>query len=186
MHPIKMIWAARAILYKPFFKHIGKLTYIGKPTFCEGTKHISIGKRNRIFPGLRIQTLNGGSIKIGDNVAIEQNVHITSAIDTLKIGNDCTILANCFITNIDHDYRDISKSVLEQGIDYKETIIGDGSFIGIGAAIQAGTKLGMHCVVGANSVVRGTFPDYCVLAGVPAKIIKKYDIDKKEWVREIG
>ena len=51
------------------------MTYIGKPLFMEGCKNIFIGNRVRIFPGLRIQTLKNGKIKIGDNVAIEQNVH---------------------------------------------------------------------------------------------------------------
>lgn len=53
----------------------------------------------------------------------------------------------------------------------------------MGVAIQAGTILGEQCIVGANSVVRGTFPDYCVIAGVPAKIIKIYNKESGEWVR---
>lgn len=72
---------------------------------------------------------------------------------------------------------------MEQGHILKETSIGEGTFIGYGAAIQAGTILGRHCVVGTNSVVRGIFPDYSVIVGSPAKIVKKYDLDRKEWVR---
>lgn len=53
----------------------------------------------------------------------------------------------------------------------------------MGAAIQAGTVLGKQCIVGANSVVRGTFPDYCVIAGVPAKIIRKYNAESHSWER---
>lgn len=78
MHPIKYVWALRALLYKPFFKHIGNMSYIGKPCFIEGCKRISIGKRTRIFPGIRMEAIGTGEIMIGDNCAIEQNVHITS------------------------------------------------------------------------------------------------------------
>lgn len=44
--------------------------------------------------------------------------------------------------------------------------------MGYGVAIQAGTHLGKHCVVGTHSVVKGNFPDYCVLVGCPARVIK--------------
>ena len=55
LHPCKYLWAARAALYKPFFAHIGSLTYIGRPCFIEGRKRISIGARTRIFPGIRME-----------------------------------------------------------------------------------------------------------------------------------
>ena len=51
----------------------------------------------------------------------------------------------------------------------------------MGAAIMAGTVLGKQCVVGANAVVRGTFPDFCVIVGAPARIVKKYNPDTQKW-----
>ena len=51
----------------------------------------------------------------------------------------------------------------------------------MGACIQAGTVLGKQCVVGANAVVRGTYPDYCVIVGVPARVIKKYNPETGKW-----
>lgn len=78
MHPIKLIWAARALVYKCVLKHVGNLSYIGKPCFIEGGKRISVGSRTRIFPGIRMEAIGTGEIQIGNNVAIEQNVHITS------------------------------------------------------------------------------------------------------------
>lgn len=184
MHPVKFTWGIRSLLYRPFFKKIGHLTYIGPPCFIEGVKNVTIGNRVRIFPGIRLQTMEHGSITIGDNTAIEQNVHITAAKEKLIIGKDVTILGNVFITNIDHKYEDISISVLEQGITVKETTIDDGCFIGFGAAIQAGTKLGKHCIVGASSVVRGNFPDYSVIVGNPGKIIKTYNLITNTWDRQ--
>ena len=103
--------------------------------------------------------------------------------DVLHINNNVTILANTFITNLDHEYTDIDKSVMEQGHSLKTTTIGEGCFIGYGVAIQAGTVLGRHCVVGTNSVVRGIYPDYCVIVGSPAKVVKKYDFSNKEWIK---
>ena len=55
--------------------------------------------------------------------------------------------------------------------------------IGMNSTILPGVVLGRHCVVGANSVVtKGDYPDYSVLAGVPAKIIKRYDLVTKTWI----
>lgn len=50
--------------------------------------------------------------------------------------------------------------------------MGDNCFVGAGAIILPGTTIGNYCIVGAGAVVKGTFPDYSVIAGNPAKIIK--------------
>lgn len=182
MQFVKFIWAFRAVIYKLRFSKIGNMTYVGKPTFLLGTKNISIGNRVRIYPGVRMEAHgSNGYITIEDNVSIGQNFHVTSKDLNLVIGKDTTILGNVFMTNIDHAYQEIDKHIMEQQFIVSETTIGENCFIGYGAGIQAGTKLGKQCVVGANSVVRGSFPDYCVIAGVQAKIIKKYNPVKQVW-----
>lgn len=181
MHIVKFLWVGRALIYKLFLRRVGNFSYMGKPCFIEGGRNISIGNRTRIFPGIRMEAIGEGKINIGNNCAIEQNVHIISEGTFLRIGDDATISANCFITNTDHCYEDISKSVMEQRHLLQETEIGDGCFLGYGTAIQAGTKLGKHCIVGAHSVVRGTYDDYCVIVGAPAKVIKKYNLEKDVW-----
>lgn len=176
----KFFWFLRAIFYAPFFGKMGMPSYLGKPLFLKGIRNIFIGKKVRIFPNLRMETQDGGKIIINDDVVISQNVHITSA-GNLEIGKSALILANVFITNIDHDYREINQHVVNQKIIVSETKIGDYCFIGMGAAIMAGTILGKHCIVGANSVVKGTFPNHCVIVGAPAKIVKKYNLDTQIW-----
>ncbi|WP_448672243.1 acyltransferase [Sphingobacterium multivorum] len=181
----KLFWAVRAILYKFFFKKIEFPSYIGKPVFLHGVNKIAIGRRVRIFPNVRLEVHgDDSSLTIEDNVAIGQNVHITSG-GNLIIGESTTILANVFITNIDHNYTEIDRHILEQEMLIKNTQIGENCFIGIGAAIQAGTILGRQCVVGANSVVRGVFPDYCVIVGVPARIVKRFNFDTQQWEKII-
>ncbi|WP_280643561.1 DapH/DapD/GlmU-related protein, partial [Buttiauxella noackiae] len=68
-------------------------------------------------------------------------------------------------------------------LNISETIIGDYCFIGAGVKILAGSSLGTQCIVGANSVVRGEFPPYCVIAGAPARVIKAYNHSTGEWTR---
>lgn len=183
MHPAKYIWALRALIYMPFFKHIGNMSYMGKPCFIEGCKRISIGKKTRIFPGIRMEAIGSGEICIGDNCAIEQNVHIISQNQVLHIGSNTTISANVFISNIDHEYRDISKSAMAQPLIEKETFVGEGCFIGYGSSILPGTVLGNHCIVGSNAVLKGRYPDNSVIVGVPGKVVKEYVGDNK-WIKK--
>ncbi|MFY9090187.1 acyltransferase [Arcobacter aquimarinus] len=177
----KIFWILRGLIYKPFFGKFAFPSYIGKPIFIGNFKRIFIGKRVRIFPGARIEVIgNNASIVFEENISIGQNLHITSA-SQLLVGKNTTILESVMITNIDHDYQEIDKHILEQKHIISETKIGENCFIGYGAVIQAGTILGKQCIVGANAVVRGHFPDYCVIVGVPARIVKRYDEKTGFW-----
>ena len=175
MNITKVIWCFKTILSSWQYGHIGKHSYIGKSVFIQRKKNLFIGNNVRIYPGIRAEmVMNTAKIDIGDNVSIGQNFHVVSYSDTLKIGNNVTISGNVFISDVNHDYHEINVHSLEQKMIYKPTIIGDYSFIGYGAVILPGTKLGKQCIVGANAVVKGEYPDYCVIAGNPAKIIKYF------------
>lgn len=177
----KIFWILRGLIYKPFFGKFGFPSYIGKPVFIGNFKKIFIGKRVRIFPGARIEVIgNDASIVFEDNISIGQNLHITSATN-LVIGKNTTIAENVFITSVEHNYQEVGVHIMEQKNIIKKTQIGENCFIGYGTVIQAGTILGRQCIVGANAVVRGEFPDYSVIVGVPARIVKRYDEKSGVW-----
>ena len=176
----KFLWLIRAFFYKPFFKKIGFLTYFGKPIFLYGISRVELGRRVRIFPGARIETHGEGKIRIEENVGIGQNFHIVAGGE-LVIGSGTIISAEVFVNDMDNAYEEIGKNVLEQEFIVRKTSIGENCFIGIGAKIMAGTNLGNQCIVGANSVIKGNFPDYCVIVGAPGKIVKKYNFETSIW-----
>ena len=64
----------------------------------------------------------------------------------------------------------------------RPVVIGDGSWLGYGTVVLPGARIGRHVTVGANSVVTGDLPDYCVAAGAPATVIRRY-VDGEGWVR---
>lgn len=177
----KIIWTMRAILYNFKLKRVGKMSYIGKPIGVVNGKNIEIKDKVRIFPNSRMETHENGRITIGDNVSIAQNFHCTSKTGNLCIGDGTVVAANVFVTNIDHEYSDPYRSISEQGLIFKDTQIGKNCFIGIGAGIQAGTVLGENCIVGANSIVRGVYPDHCVIVGSPGRIVKRYCRETDTW-----
>lgn len=177
----KFFWVLRALCYAPFFNKFKFPSYIGKPVFIKGFKQINIGSRVRIFPHARLEVIDRtSSITFEDNISIGQNFHIISA-GNLVIGKNTTIAENVMVTNIDHDYTEIGKHMLDQKNIITETSIGENCFLGFGVVIQAGTTLGKHCVVGANAVVKGDFPDYSVIVGVPARIVKRYNKLSGAW-----
>jgi len=181
----KIFWILRALLLKPFFKKLSFPSYLGKPIFLMGIDKISLGKRVRIYPNSRMEVHGKNSeIIIEDNVGIGQNLHIISGGgERLIIGTGTIIAPNVFINNMDNDYQEIGISILDQKEIVKKTHIGKNCFIGYGTVIQAGTILGEQCIVGAGAVVKGSFDDFSVIVGNPAKAIKRYNTYKKEWIK---
>lgn len=179
-------WGLRAVIYKIIGLKVGWLTYIGPPLIIEGVKKMRIGRKVRIYPGARIECHHGGEIVIENDVSIGQNFHVTSCEGSLKIGQGTVISGNVVVTNIDHEYTEVQESISMQPLNFRPTCISKNCFIGYGAVLQAGTVLGEHCVVGANSVVRGEFPAFTVIAGAPAKAIKQYDSEARDWLRVKG
>lgn len=179
----KIAWILRAFFYKfLFFGQLGLLSYVGKPVFFTGLRSVRIGKRFRLYPGWRIEVLDKGSIQIGEDVSVGQGLHLIALGDNLYIGPGTVISADVLITNSDHDYRQQDVPIYKQPMLNKKTTIGENCFIGAGAKLLAGTQLGKQCIIGANAVVKGTYPDYCVIAGNPAKIIKRFDINSNRWL----
>lgn len=88
-----------------------------------------------------------------------------------------------YITDCDHEYRNVAIPVIDQGIvqNGQKVSIGDGSYVGINAVIVGNVKIGKHCVIGANSVVTKDVPDYCVAVGSPAKVLKRYNSETQQW-----
>lgn len=176
----KLPWAMRALIYKLFFKKVGWLSYLGCPIFLKGVRNISIGNKVRIFPHFRMEAYGTGIIKIEDNCSIGQGLHVIAS-ESVVISKSTTISFGVMVTDSDHCYENIGVPIFDQPLKVRSTHIGENCFIGAGVKIQAGTRLGKHCIVGANSVVRGEFPDYSVIVGSPAKIVKRFNLEKKMW-----
>lgn len=182
---VKIIWMLRAVFYKFLFGRFGFMSYIGSPLYISGPRNIFIGSRVRLYPGARLETIKSGTINIGNNVSIGQNFHLISG-EKIVICNNVTISGNVFISDVEHQYENIGIHVMDQPLNRAEVLIRENCFLGYGCVIRAGTILGAQCVVGANSVVKGIFPDYCVIAGNPAKVIKKFNSATNTWDRFKG
>lgn len=179
-------------------------------TFVIGQALFSIGHKTTIVPPFRFGNL--ARILMGNRVTINANCWIQVLIghgndfpapniifhDNVSIGMGSTISAACkitfeeyvftarnfYVSDHEHEFQDIDKPIVLQGISkIKEVRIGARTWIGQNVVILPGVNIGRHCVIGANSVVNKDIPDYSVVAGVPAKILRQFDQSIGEWIR---
>jgi acetyltransferase-like isoleucine patch superfamily enzyme len=176
-----------AAIYKNAFRSCGNKFRLQCPLYLTPS-FIDIGNQVMIWRNARIEAVSkynrhsfNPSIVLDDGVSIQQNVHITCA-SKVYIGKETALAANVSITDINHPYKDINIAPEKQDIETEEVHIGPNCKLYNNVVILPGVRLGMHCVVGANSVVRkGDYPDYTILAGNPARIIKKYNFQEQKW-----
>lgn len=89
-----------------------------------------------------------------------------------------------YISDRNHQYCDINQPVMSQGYySNGEVVIGEGSWLGIHAVVLGPVRIGKHCVIGANTVVTHDIPDYSVVIGNPARIVKRYDLHIEQWIK---
>lgn len=145
-------------------------------------KALSIGNNVRIGPNaaFHVQKYEGNAkIEIKDNVFINRNFFLDCNESNILIEENCTIGCDVTVLGTNHDKNDL-KGNYTKLVD-KPVSIGKGTWIGTKVIILPGVSLGEGCIVGAGSIVTKSFPDYSMIAGNPAKLIKKYNFDKKEW-----
>lgn len=171
-----------------FYKRFGRGSIINWPTGnMYGERWISIGEDTMIAADV---TLSAGMVPnqemmtdpvviIGDRCLIGRGSAIVGHY-RIDIGDDVFTGMNVYITDQNHGYEDPDTPIGIQDPQDDPVVIGDGSWIGSGAVVLPGARIGKHCVVAANSVVRGTFPSHSVIAGVPAKVVRAYDGTKWE------
>jgi acetyltransferase-like isoleucine patch superfamily enzyme len=157
-----------------------------------GERWIHIGADTLIGPGVSLsagmvpgqQMVTDPVVHIGDRCMIGRGSHIVGHFE-VHIGDDVHTGPYVYITDQNHGYQDPDEVVHSQWPHDVPVTIGSGSWLGTGVVILPGTVLGRNVVVGAGSVVRGSFPDCCVIAGVPAKIVRRH-VPGEGWVAESG
>jgi serine acetyltransferase len=112
-------------------------------------------------------------LRIGDRCVIGRGSNII-AHHSLEIGDDVFTGPYVYITDQNHSYADTEVPVGRQWPVNSSVVIGAGTWLGTGAVILPGAAIGRNVVVAAGAVVRGKVPDYAVVGGVPAKVIREY------------
>ncbi len=119
-------------------------------------------------------------VGIGDRCLIGRGSGIV-AHRSIEIGDDVWTGHNVYLTDMNHGYDLVDRPISVQNQPEAPVVIGDGSWLGHGVVVLPGAHIGRHVAVGANSVVTGDLPDFCVAVGAPAKVIRQY-VEGKGWI----
>jgi acetyltransferase-like isoleucine patch superfamily enzyme len=179
----KRIWK---MLFANNFKRFGKDSSIIFPLIIQNAQYIEIGDDVGIYKKAWLHTRqideNIPRLVIDDGTKVGNFAHI-AAVRDVYIGKNISIADKVYISDNLHTYEDVTRPIRQQPVFFKNSVhIGDDSWIGDNVSI-IGAKIGRHCVIGANSVVTRDVPDYSVAVGAPARVIKRYNFEAKEWQR---
>lgn len=164
------------------------------------SKHVYFGKNVRIVNPQYVDM--GGQVFIDDDVELCVNQTMPGVTPKLLIGNrvhfgkmnrigcdnkiviedDVLFAPHVHISDRNHGFEDIHTPISRQKVTSKgPVVIGAETWLGFGCQVMSGVKIGRHCVIAAGAIVVKDVPDYSVVGGNPAKILKKYNQITNKW-----
>lgn len=182
-----IILAINLIRTKFLFKEARLIRF---PIDIRGKKYIFLGKGFTTGTGCRIEAYpvkENQVLFIGKNVQINDYVHIT-AMEKVNIGNNVLMASKIYISDCSHgSYKGNQDDCSPNSIPAERILISspvticDNVWLGESVSVLPGVTIGKGTIVGANSVVSKSLPDYVIAAGTPAEVIKKYNFESQRW-----
>lgn len=187
----------RKKLYRRLFQHIGRGVVFGAGVTLRHPCKIKLGNNVVIADGCILSARGDANrgIQIGDNVVLGERSTLGCKNGDIYVGNNVSVSANATLGAIGGNILDIGDDVMigpyaylgatsyhfdrldipisQQGQDLKGGVkVKQGAWIGVRAILLDGVTIGRDAIVAANAVVNKDVPDYGIVAGVPAKLIK--------------
>lgn len=136
----------------------------------QGTGCIALGERLHVYPDQYWETQEGGHLHIGDDVVLSRGVHLV-AFASIHVGAGSML--GEYVSVRDANHRRNCGPLRDAGHEAAPVVIGRGVWIGRGAAVLAGVRIGDGAVVAANAVVTRDVPAGAVVGGVPARALQR-------------
>jgi acetyltransferase-like isoleucine patch superfamily enzyme len=180
--------------YQSRFAQAGRRISIGHNFWVHSPEHIRLGEDVAIAHNVTLRALTAypwveppqtfePSIRLGNRVFLNCYTEI-SAASSIELEDDVMIAPGCFITDNSHSFRDAEKTIRSQPVEVIGPVkIGTGSWVGAHTVVLGNVTIGKHAIIAAHSIVNKDIPDYCIAAGAPARVIKKFNADSGEWER---
>jgi acetyltransferase-like isoleucine patch superfamily enzyme len=142
---------------------------------------LQVGRKGRIEFGRFVWVGDGtkircheGIVEIGDKTVFGQECTI-SAYQRVRIGEQCVIADRAMFIDFDHGVTEVDRPIRVQGIYKRDTVVGSNVWVGYGACVLRGVRVGDNAVIGTNAVVTRDVPANAVVGGVPAKVLRMRD-----------
>ena len=159
------------------------------------------GKNTRFFRRARIDTMPFNVFEVGSDCTIEDFTFVNNGvgpvtiqdgafigamnviIGPINIGKHVMTAQNVVMSGLNHGFSDVSIPFRYQPCTTGLITVGEGCWVGANSVITAGVTIGKYCVIAAGSIVTKDVPAYSIAAGSPAKVIKQFNHQTKEWER---
>jgi acetyltransferase-like isoleucine patch superfamily enzyme len=179
----------------------GRWRFVESGCAISHRRHLSLGSGTVLEHGARLTCLSRNGIRIGKRVTIGKYslIECTSVLwhlgDGLEVGDGSSVGDYSFIgcaggvtigSNVlmgqrvsfhsqNHNFKDVTRPIREQGVTNAQIVVGDDCWLGAGTIILAGVEIGAGSVIAAGSVVSRSFGPNSVVAGVPARLVRLRD-----------
>lgn len=160
------------------------------PIDIRGKRFMKVSKGFTTGVGCRIEAYpenNEITLFFGENFQMNDYVHIT-AMEKVQIGNNVLFASKIYVSDCSHgsysgDENDCNPLSIpkERKMFAKPVVIEDNVWLGEFVSVLPGVTIGKGTIVGANSVVSKSLPEYVIAVGSPAKPIKKYNFETQRW-----
>jgi len=145
---------------------------------------IEFGRFVWVGDGTKIRC-HEGRVEIGAKTVMGQECTI-SAYQRVRIGEQCVIADRSMFIDFDHGVVEVERPIRQQGIYKRDVEVGSNVWIGYGACILRGVRVGDNSIVGTNSVVTRDVPANAVVAGIPARVIRMREAPRElRWPRPV-
>jgi acetyltransferase-like isoleucine patch superfamily enzyme len=148
------------------------------PVFFGRRLELQIGRRGTIRFGRFAWIGDGtkircheGEVVIGAKTVLGQECTI-SAYRHVRIGEQCVVADRAMFIDFDHGVVEVERPIRQQGIYTRDVEVGSNVWIGYGACILRGVRVGDNAIIGTNCVVTKDVPANAVVAGVPARVVR--------------
>ncbi|HET9124624.1 MAG TPA: acyltransferase [Solirubrobacteraceae bacterium] len=155
----------------------GRLQTDGVCFICPGVRfeigrdaRVHLGRWSWLGHGCKVR-VHEGELRIGAKTVFGQECTI-SAFQHISIGRECIIADRVMMIDFDHGVVEVERPIREQGIYKRDVRIGHNVWIGYGACLLRGVRVGDNAVIGTSSVVTADVPANAVVGGAPAKLIR--------------
>ena len=161
---------------------------IDKGLYAYNLSYVSIGKNLKLKRNWRIECYPtfghqklSPQLQIGDNVII--NFGFTAFVaDKIFIGSNCIFAANVTLISENHGINpELNKPYYAQNLTTGPITIGEGCWLGQNVSVLPNVSIGEKSIIATNAVVSHDIPAYSIAAGIPARVIKQFDIIEKKW-----
>jgi len=179
------------VIFKPLFSFAVGMSRLLPSIFCKWLLSGFRYSRGRVGIGIRYILIRRLAQSCGDNVSVREAVYLLDiqklclgnnvsihplcyidALGGLSIGDDVSIGHNVSVLSFEHDFSDTNKCIKDSPCLPKEIVIENDVYIGAGARILGGVRIGSGTVIAAAAVVTKDIPPMSIAAGVPARVIR--------------